>query len=53
MWSQRSTTGCRRFYLFRPLTRYASDDQGRTYASLALPAEQLMVLRFSADEHAA
>ncbi len=30
-----------------------SDDQGRTYASLALRADQLMVLRFSADEHAA
>ncbi len=30
-----------------------SDDQGRAYASLVLRAEQLMVLRFSADEHAA
>lgn len=30
-----------------------SDDQGRTYALLAVRAEQLMVLCFSADEHAA
>lgn len=30
-----------------------SDDHGRTYALLALHAEQLMVLRFTSDEHAA